>query len=102
MIKKDMKLEKIAAQLKILGNPTRLRVFRFLVRVGTKGAPVGRVQRELSLPGSTLTNHIQRLVNVGLARQERKGVELICTANFTAMRALISYLEDECCLEECD
>ena len=95
-----MKIEKIAHQLKILGNPTRLAVFRQLVRFGPKGAPVRVVQDALNLAGSTLTNHLQKLVEVGLAHQERKGVEIICTADFEAMPKIIEYLEDECCADE--
>ncbi len=96
-----MQLEQIAKQLKILGNPTRLRVFRHLVRIGPKGTPVGTIQNALDLAGSTLTNHLQKLVAVGLAHQQRKGTELICTADFKAMQAMIDYLEKECCLDDC-
>ncbi len=98
--KETMQLEQIANQLKILGNPNRLRVFRHLVRVGTKGAPVGSIQNALGLAGSTLTSHLQKLVAVGLAHQERKGTELICTANYDSMQTMIDYLEKECCLDE--
>ncbi len=97
-----MEHEKVAMQLKVLGNPTRLAVFRQLVRFGPEGAPVGRVQSALKLAGSTLTNHLQKLVAAGLAHQERKGTELICTADFTAMRAMIDYLEEQCCADMCD
>ncbi len=85
----------------VLGNPTRLRVFRHLVRVGTKGSPVGSIQNALDLAGSTLTNHLQKLVAVGLAHQERNGTELICTADFKAMQAMVDYLAKECCIDAC-
>ena len=95
-----MKLEKVAKQLKTLGNPTRLKVFRQLVRYGPKGAPVRVLQDALNLAGSTLTDHLQKLVEVGLAHQKRKKTEIICTANFTAMPKIIDYLENECCTDE--
>ncbi len=94
-----MQLEKIAQQLKILGNPTRLAVFRQLVRFGPAGAPVGKVQEALNIAGSTLTNHLQKLASVGLAHQKRKGVEIICTANFEAMPKIIEFLDAECCAD---
>jgi len=97
-----MENEKVAKQLQALGNPTRLAVFRQLVRVGPKGAPVGTIQKALGLAGSTLTNHLQRLVAAGLAHQERNSTELICSANFKAMRQIIGFLEDECCVDVCD
>ncbi len=97
-----MEHEKMAMQLKVLGNPVRLAVFRQLVRFGPEGAPVGRVQSALELAGSTLTNHLQKLVTAGLASQKRKGTELICTADFSAMRKMIEYLEEQCCADACD
>ncbi len=96
-----MKLEQVAMQLKILGNPIRLKVFRQLVRLGQDGAPVGVIQAKLDIPLSTLSNHIQKLVVAGLAKQERKGVELICTANFEAMQEMVDYLNKECCIDAC-
>ena len=94
-----MELEKVSKQLKTLGNRTRLEVFRQLVRFGPAGAPVGVVQNALDLAGSTLTNHLQKLVLVGLAHQERKGTQMICTADFDAMQTMIEYLQEQCCAE---
>ena len=42
-----MKVEKAAKQLEALGNPTRLQVYRALVRAGDDGLPVGRLQEKL-------------------------------------------------------
>ena len=61
-----MKLEKAAAQLEALGNPTRLNIYRILVRAGDGGLPVGRIQSRLDIPASTLSHHCKRLVDVGL------------------------------------
>ncbi len=44
-----MKLEKAASQLEALGNPTRLQLYRTLVRAGAEGLPVGRVQEKLGI-----------------------------------------------------
>jgi ArsR family transcriptional regulator len=49
-----MKLEKAASQLEALGNPTRLQLYRTLVRAGGEGLPVGRVQEKLGIAASTL------------------------------------------------
>ena len=42
-----MKVEKAAKQLEALGNPTRLRLYRALVRAGDEGLPVGHLQEKL-------------------------------------------------------
>lgn len=94
-----MKLEKAAAQLEALGNPTRLQLYRALVRAGEAGLPVGRVQRKLNIAASTLSHHIRRLVETGLVTQERQATSLICRANYASMNALIGYLVDECCAD---
>lgn len=94
-----MKLEKVAAQLEALGNPTRLAVYRILVRAGDEGIPVGKIQEKLDIPASTLSHHCKRLIDAGLCTQERQGTTLICRAHYPAMDALIGYLADECCAD---
>jgi ArsR family transcriptional regulator len=96
-----MKLEKAAGQLEALGNPTRLNIYRILVRAGEAGLPVGRVQSKLDIPASTLSHHCKRLIDVGLVTQERQATTLICRAHYPAMDALIGYLADECCADAC-
>jgi DNA-binding transcriptional ArsR family regulator len=89
-----------AQQLESLGNPTRLELFRQLVRAGRSGKAVGELQGSLSIPGSTLTHHIQHLVNRGLVSQTREGRSLRCAANFAAMNELMGFLVQECCRDE--
>lgn len=95
-----MKVEEASRQLEALGNPTRLEIYRTLVRAGHAGLPVGRVQERLGMPASTLSHHIKRLTATGLVRQEREGTSLICHAEYPAMTALIGFLADECCADE--
>lgn len=94
-----MNIEETAKQLEALGNVTRLKVYRALVRAGTGGLPVGRLQELLGIPGSTLSHHLQRLVTTGLVGQERHSTTLICRANYPAMSALVGFLIDECCAD---
>lgn len=94
-----MKLEQAASQLEALGNPTRLNIYRILVRAGAEGLPVGSVQEKLGVPASTLSHHFKRLLETGLVSQERQATTLICRAVYPAMQALIGYLADECCAD---
>jgi len=94
-----MKLEKAASQLEALGNPTRLQLYRTLVRAGDEGLSVGSIQEKLDIPASTLSHHLKRLVDTGLVKQERYGTTLICRANYPGMEALVGYLVDECCAD---
>ena len=92
-----MKVEKAAKQLEALGNPTRLQVYRALVRAGDAGLPVGRLQEKLGIAASTLSHHLHRLILTGLVTQERQVTTLICRANYPAMNSLVGFLVDECC-----
>jgi DNA-binding transcriptional ArsR family regulator len=95
-----MKIEIASQQLEALGNPTRLQLYRFLVRAGQAGRPVGRIQEKMKLPASTLSHHIKRLVDTGLVTQERQATTLICRAHYPSMNALIGFLADECCADD--
>ena len=94
-----MKVEKAAKQLEALGNPTRLRLYRALVRAGDEGLPVGHLQEKLHIAASTLSHHLHRLILTGLVTQERHATTLICRANYPAMDSLVGFLVDECCVD---
>ncbi len=96
-----MDIEEAAAQLEALGNPTRLKVYRALVRAGDAGMPVGRLQARLGVAASTLSHHLHKLILVGLVTQERQVTTLICRANYPVMRGLLGFLVEECCVESC-
>jgi len=95
-----MKIDDAAARLEALGNPTRLKIFRALVRAGHAGMPVGRLQERLKIPASTLSHHVKGLVAVGLISQVREGTTLVCHAEYDAMQGLVDFLVAECCIEE--
>jgi DNA-binding transcriptional ArsR family regulator len=92
-----MKLNDAAAHLEALGNPTRLKIYRALVRAGDAGLPVGRLQEKLKIAPSTLSHHIKTLMVVGLIDQVRDATTLVCHANYEVMRSLVNFLVAECC-----
>ena len=94
-----MKIDDAAARLEALGNPTRLRIYRALVRAGDAGMSVGRLQTKLELAGSTLSHHLKTLLTVGLIGQERQATTLICRANYDVMRGIVDFLVAECCAD---
>ena len=94
-----MKIDDAATRLETLGNPTRLKIYRMLVRAGDPGLSVGKLQSRLSIPASTLSHHLKTLIIVGLVSQERDATTLICRANYSMMRGLVEFLVAECCTE---
>jgi DNA-binding transcriptional ArsR family regulator len=94
-----MKIEAAAAYLEALGNPTRLKIYRALVRAGKEGLPVGRLQDKLKIAASTLSHHIKTLVVVGLISQEREATTLVCHTNYAIVQGLVDFLVAECCAD---
>ena len=94
-----MKIEEAAARLEALGSPTRLKIYRALVRAGERGLPVGKLQIRVAVPASTLSHHLKTLMMVGLITQERDSTTLICRANYPVMNDLVGYLVNECCMD---
>lgn len=95
-----MKLETAAQVLDKIGNPTRLRIVRLLVRAGDQGLAVGAIQKSLNIPGSTLTHHIAQLKYAGLILQEREQATLYCKLQYDQLNEVINYLTEECCSNE--
>lgn len=91
------RLETMATRLEALGNPTRLSIYRALIKAGKKGANVGAVQQAVGIPASTLTHHMQKLVNAGVVSQQRQSRELICKAEYDVMNDTVEYLKEHCC-----
>ncbi len=86
--------------LEALSNVTRLNIYKYLVRTGESGISVGQIQKELDIPGSTLSHHISKLVRADLVFQERDSRTLFCKTNYELMDNLIGFLGENCCIGE--
>lgn len=93
MIDDDLAVKRLAE----LGHPTRLAIFRLLVKGNREGLSVGTIQAQLDIPASTLSHHLNRLINAGLVEQEREGRTLHCQARMESLDELMAYLTAECC-----
>ena len=94
-----MKAKDVIEALGALAHEHRLAIFRLLVERGPAGLPAGRIAERVGLVPSSLTFHLQNLQRGGLIAQRREGRQLIYSADFTAMTALVGYLTDNCCAE---
>ncbi|EDT8069109.1 helix-turn-helix transcriptional regulator [Salmonella enterica subsp. enterica serovar Hvittingfoss] len=92
-----MELNFAAAVLKELGHPTRLEIYKALIKAGYQGMPVGELQKKLGIPASTLSHHLSSLISVSLVRQERQGRTLFCHACYEILAELMAFLTEECC-----
>lgn len=87
----------VIASLGALAHEHRLAIYRLLIRRGPEGLPAGAIGGKVDLGPSSLTFHLQALHRAGLVRQVRDGRQLIYSADFAAMKDLVSYLTSECC-----
>lgn len=97
-----LNIDKTATLLQQMGNKTRLEIVRLLVRAGSGGMPVGDIQLQLDIPGSTLSHHIAKLRGVGLVIQSRMSTTLYCSIDYAVIDGIISFLSDECCAANAD
>jgi ArsR family transcriptional regulator len=92
-------IDTAALLLDQLGNQTRLRIVRLLVRAGEKGRTVGDLQQAIDIPASTLSHHLSHLRSAGVVWQEREGTVLNCFVDFKVVSELVEFLTAECCAD---
>jgi DNA-binding transcriptional ArsR family regulator len=85
------------AALGALAQETRLALFRLLVTCGPAGLPAGMIGERLGVPPSLLSFHLAQLAHAGLITQRRVSRQLIYSADYGSMNALLAYLTENCC-----
>ena len=83
--------------LAALAQPTRLAIFRLLVKHEPIGITAGVIADTIGAPHNTLSSHLAILVRSGLLRSARDGRTIIYRADVTGMQPLISFLINDCC-----
>jgi DNA-binding transcriptional ArsR family regulator len=83
--------------LAALGQETRLKAFRLLIRAGTDGMAAGEIAMRLGTVQNTLSAHLKILDHAGLIHAERQGRSIRYYADLTGMRDLLAYLMEDCC-----
>jgi ArsR family transcriptional regulator, arsenate/arsenite/antimonite-responsive transcriptional repressor len=83
--------------LAALGQPTRLAIFRLLMRREPTGLPAGTIAETIGCPHNTLSTHLGILARAGLVRGTRDGRSINYRADVDGMRALVGFLVTDCC-----
>jgi DNA-binding transcriptional ArsR family regulator len=83
--------------LAALAQPTRLAIFRLLIKHEPVGITAGVIADTVGAPHNTLSTHLAILVRAGLLRSTREGRTIIYRSNVEGMRALIGFLVSDCC-----
>ena len=92
-----MEKKAVLDALGALAQETRLDLYRLLVTVGPQGLPAGVIAERLGVLPASLSFHLAQLVHAGLITQRRLSRQLIYSAEYGAMNALLTYLTENCC-----
>jgi DNA-binding transcriptional ArsR family regulator len=84
------------AALGALAQTTRLQLYRLLVSLGPTGLSAGNIAERLGIVPSSLSFHLQNLVQAGLVVQRRVGRLMIYSAEYATLRELVAFLTDTC------
>lgn len=87
------------ALLAALAQPTRLEIFRLLMRYRPHGLAAGDIGRLLAVAHNTLSSHLGALEQVGLLASRREGRHIIFAAQASRADALLAFLGEACCSE---
>ena len=83
--------------LAALAQPTRLEIFRLLLKHEPIGITAGVIADTVGAPHNTISTHLAILVRGGLLRSLREGRTIIYRADIEGMRALVGFLINDCC-----
>src|SRR5258707_1221972 len=90
-------IARYADMLAAMGTEPRLRIMRLLLSAHPDGLVVGEIARDLDLPNSTLSHHLEKLKNEGLVTVTRESTFLRYCADTDSLSELLGFLYAECC-----
>ena len=83
--------------LSALAQPTRLAIFRLLIKHEPVGITAGVIADTIGAPHNTLSTHLAILVRAGLLRSSREGRTIIYRSDVEGMQTFLSFLVNDCC-----
>jgi ArsR family transcriptional regulator, arsenate/arsenite/antimonite-responsive transcriptional repressor len=92
-----MESEDAVLALAALAQPTRLEVFRLLVKREPKGLPAGDIARALAVPQNTISAHLAVLSRASLVFGKRFSRSIVYRADLTRLREVLMFVLRECC-----
>lgn len=85
-----------------LSQDTRLAAFRLLIQAGRVGVPAGVLAEKLDVRQNTLSANLSVLLAAGLVSNQREGRSVRYFADMDGLRAILSFLMEDCCGGEPD
>ena len=92
-----MDSENAILALAALAQPTRLDVFRLLVRHEPEGLAAGDIAKALAGPQNTMSSHLSILSRAGLVSARRFSRSIVYRADLTRLQAVVLFMLKDCC-----
>ena len=92
-----MESENAILALSALAQPTRLEVFRLLVKHEPEGLAAGDIANTLAVPQNTMSSHLSILSRAGLLSAQRFGRSIVYRADLTHLRTVMLFMLRDCC-----
>ena len=92
-----METENVVLALAALAQPTRLEVFRLLVKHEPEGIAAGDIARSLAIPQNTMSSHLSVLSRAGLVSAQRFGRSIVYRADLACLRNVLLFMLRDCC-----
>lgn len=92
-----MESEQVILALAALAQPTRLDVFKRLVKHEPDGLAAGDIARSLAVPQNTMSSHLGILTRAGLIAAKRTGRSIIYRADLARFQQVVLFMLQDCC-----
>jgi ArsR family transcriptional regulator len=92
-----MESEAAILALAALAQPTRLDVFKLLVKHEPEGLAAGDIARALSVPQNTMSSHLSILSHAGLVSAQRFGRSIVYRGDLARLQAVMLFMLKDCC-----
>jgi ArsR family transcriptional regulator, arsenate/arsenite/antimonite-responsive transcriptional repressor len=92
-----MESEETILALAALAQPTRLDVFRLLVKHEPEGLAAGDIAKVLAVPQNTMSSHLAILSRAGLVSAKRFSRSIIYRADLAQFQAVVLFMLRDCC-----
>jgi DNA-binding transcriptional ArsR family regulator len=92
-----MESEQAILALAALAQPTRLDVFRLLMKHEPDGLAAGDIAKALAVPQNTMSSHLSILSRAGLVTAQRFSRSIVYRADLEAVRAVMLFMVRDCC-----
>jgi DNA-binding transcriptional ArsR family regulator len=92
-----MKTSQAVAAFAALSQETRLAILRLLIKNGAEGLPAGVIASSVGVQPSTLSFHVAALERAELLASWRVQRQIFYAPNFKGIRALLTFLTEDCC-----